>query len=72
MSTEVGVKWVRFPGRSWHIALPDQPGTFQTALAGWWWTHCGRWAPDQEPQAFPPPDERTCETCFRLRERRAA
>jgi len=57
--------WLRIA--SWHIVAGV---TARTDRPGWLRTYCGRLVrPDTPKTSTPDPEERTCESCFRLRER---
>lgn len=59
-------EWVRFPSRyaSWHLLRT------WTRMPGRGITLCGRIVhPVDPPREHPPEESRTCELCFRVRER---
>lgn len=62
VDAELGLAWLRIV--SWHLG--DK--RWRLGLH----TLCGRTAPEQAPQPFPPAGAATCETCFRVRELRAS
>ncbi len=59
----IGYGWLKLD--SWHIAS----GTL--SRSGKVRTLCGRWV-ENDPRPEPAPGEPTCESCFRVREQRAA
>lgn len=57
-------EWFRI--RSWHIVKT------WTRVPGRAISLCGKTGDDVEHAPYPPADEKTCESCFRIRERAGA